>query len=143
MGCGTASAHHKFGADLFFGKKLSVNDRVSCSSCHQPGKAFTDGRRLAVGVHGHVGDHNTPVIFNRDASTRQFADGRASSLEAQVKHPFDSPDELGLPLNEAVKKLRLILGRLFEPLSAAKLTQVTWRSRLRVPTQFSLSGVAV
>ena len=47
----------ELGRKLFFSRLLSSNDRISCASCHQPEKAFTDGRTVATGVRRREGPH--------------------------------------------------------------------------------------
>ena len=60
------------GRQLFFDPRLSVDESLSCSSCHDPSKAFSDGRDRAVGVSDLVGRRNTPTILNRAFSKEQF-----------------------------------------------------------------------
>lgn len=79
------------GEKLFFDGRLSVDGTVACSTCHDPAKAFTDGRPLAVGVRGRVGQRNSPTILNALYNKFQFWDGRAAALEDQAVLPNSEP----------------------------------------------------
>jgi cytochrome c peroxidase len=52
------------GQKLFFEPRLSGDGMVSCATCHDPARAFTDGRPVSVGVHGRVGQRNSPTVLN-------------------------------------------------------------------------------
>jgi cytochrome c peroxidase len=82
------------GAWLFFDKRLSSDGSVSCASCHDPSRAFTDGRAHPVGIGGQEGRRNAPTLINRAYSTFQFWDGRARSLEEQAREPIANPAEM-------------------------------------------------
>lgn len=84
------------GEKLFFDKRLSGDGSISCASCHQPAKAFSDGRALAQGIGGGSGTRNTPSLLNAAFNKSQFWDGRRDTLEAQAKDPFVNPREHGL-----------------------------------------------
>lgn len=87
----------KLGQLLFFESALSVDHSVSCATCHDPNLAFTDGRPVAIGVHGRQGQRNAPTIFNALFNKAQFWDGRAPTLEAQARNPLVNPSEMGQP----------------------------------------------
>jgi cytochrome c peroxidase len=84
------------GRKLFADTALSADRTVSCATCHQPDRAFSDGRAVARGIHGRDGTRNTPSLVNAGYSRSFFWDGRADSLEAQVVGPMLNPDEMGL-----------------------------------------------
>jgi len=86
----------ELGRKLFFDKRLSADGTISCASCHEPGKAFSDGRPLARGVNGQFGTRNAPSLLNAAFNTSQFWDGRRSSLETQALDPLFNPREQGL-----------------------------------------------
>jgi cytochrome c peroxidase len=83
------------GAQLFADVRLSGNLGRSCASCHRPEKAFTDGRRRARALSGAPLRRNTPSLFDLAWGKHFFWDGRAPSLEAQVRAPIEAPDEMG------------------------------------------------
>src|SRR5262249_15444610 len=85
----------ELGRELFFDKRLSSDNTVSCASCHDPQLAFTDGKRVSEGVGGRLGTRNAPTILNAMFNSGQFWDGRAATLEEQAKLPFINPDEMG------------------------------------------------
>lgn len=82
------------GEKLFFSPLLSVDGSISCASCHDPAKAFSDGRRVSVGVGGKLGRRNAPALVNAAYNKVQFRDGRAASLEAQASEPMLNPVEM-------------------------------------------------
>jgi cytochrome c peroxidase len=93
------------GRRLFFDTLLSSDRSVSCATCHDSHRAFTDGKPLAVGVFGRVGKRHSPSLINRGFGRSQFWDGRAATLEAQVLQPIADKNEMDLPLDEAVRRL--------------------------------------
>jgi cytochrome c peroxidase len=93
------------GRRLFFEPQLSRDASVSCATCHDPSRAFTDGVARARGVRGQTGGRNTPTIVNRGIGRTQFWDGRATSLEQQALGPIQAPVEMDLTITEAVARL--------------------------------------
>ena len=89
------------GKKLFFDGRLSVDGTVACSTCHDPARAFTDGRPVSIGVKGRVGQRNAPTILNALYNKSQFWDGRAKTLEKQAALPITNPSEMGQPSLEA------------------------------------------
>ena len=83
------------GARLFSDVRLSGNGDRACTSCHEPARAFTDGRRRALGRSGTPLRRNTPSLFNLAWGKQFFWDGRAPSLETQVGMPVAEPQEMG------------------------------------------------
>lgn len=94
------------GRRLFFDKRLSQDSTVACATCHDPQKAFTDGKPASEGVHAHVGKRNAPTLVNRGNGEMHFWDGRAPSLESQVLMPLQDPIEMGMTIDEAMERLR-------------------------------------
>jgi cytochrome c peroxidase len=94
------------GRRLFFDRRLSRDQSIACSSCHDPNRAFSDGRAVAVGVFGRRGRRNAPALINRGYGRLFFWDGRAASLEEQVLKPIEDPNEMGLPLAEAARRVK-------------------------------------
>ncbi|MBC8112307.1 MAG: c-type cytochrome [Verrucomicrobia bacterium] len=93
------------GKKLFFDPILSENHTISCASCHKPQFAFADTARFSQGIYGHLTTRNTPSSMNVRGRTSLFWDGRVKSLEEQALAPLVHPNEMGLPLAEAVKRL--------------------------------------
>jgi cytochrome c peroxidase len=98
------------GKTMFFDPRLSASNQISCSSCHHPDQAWTDGRGVAVG-HDHMrGSRNTPSIENSWYFTSLFWDGRASSLETQAPGPIENPIEMHQNFEKLPAKLAAIKG---------------------------------
>ena len=89
------------GKKLFFDGRLSVDGTVACASCHDPDRAFTDGKPTSVGIGGSIGQRNAPTILNALYNKTQFWDGRAKTLEEQAALPIINPIEMGQPSLEA------------------------------------------
>ena len=82
------------GKKLFFDTKLSLDQSISCASCHNPKTGFADSRKVSVGVGGKTGTRNAPTVLNAAYWSSQFWDGRASSLEEQASGPMGNPVEM-------------------------------------------------
>jgi cytochrome c peroxidase len=94
------------GQKLFFDGRLSADGTVACASCHNPERAFTDGKPTSVGIHGGVSQRNAPTILNALYNKTQFWDGRAKTLEDQAALPIVNPIEMGQPnLDAAVARV--------------------------------------
>jgi cytochrome c peroxidase len=83
----------RLGHALFFDAGLSSNGRVSCASCHQPARHFTDGVPRSVGIG--VAGRNAPTIAGAAHAPWQFWDGRRDSLWSQALAPMESAVEMG------------------------------------------------
>jgi cytochrome c peroxidase len=95
----------ELGRRLFFDRSLSRDGSVSCSSCHDPERAFSDGRAVAVGISGRQGRRNSPALINRGYGRLFFWDGRITSLEEQVLKPIQDPNEMDLSLPDAAARV--------------------------------------
>ena len=94
------------GQKLFFEPRLSGNGAVACATCHDPARAFTDGRPVSVGIHGRVGQRNAPTILNALYNKHQFWDGRVDTLEQQAALPITNPFEMGsASVGDAVSRI--------------------------------------
>lgn len=98
------------GRQLYFEPRLSADNTVSCASCHDPKKGWSNGDGTAVGVGGQRGGRGAPTILNSAYHQFQFWDGRAGSLEEQALGPIANPIEMNLPIEEAVQRLSAIEG---------------------------------
>lgn len=92
------------GKKLYFDKRLSVDDTVSCASCHDPSMGFADGLVFSKGVGGKFGNRNAPTVLNAAFFEVQFWDGRAMTLEDQAKGPLINPVEMAMPSHKALEK---------------------------------------
>ncbi len=93
----------ELGRQLYFDRRLSVGNEVSCADCHHPDNGYGKDTQFGVGVKGQTGDRNSPTSMNRILSKAQFWDGRAKDLEAQAVGPIANPIEMG-NTHEAVVK---------------------------------------
>jgi cytochrome c peroxidase len=93
------------GRRLFFERRLSRDGRTACASCHQPARAFSDGRPVAVGVLGRDGRRNTPSLLNRAYGGPFFWDGRAATLEEQVSTALGGRTDLDFPADDAAARI--------------------------------------
>jgi cytochrome c peroxidase len=89
------------GEKLFFDGRLSADGTVACSTCHDPARAFTDGKPTSIGIHAGVGQRNAPTILNALYNKTQFWDGRVNTLEQQAALPIVNPIEMGQPNMQA------------------------------------------
>ncbi|BCX46630.1 cytochrome-c peroxidase [Haloferula helveola] len=84
------------GRVLFYDKRLSRNDSISCSSCHQQEHAFSDLAIASTGVAGTTGRHSMRLVNSRFAAERRFFwDERAVTLEDQTTRPIQDHVEMG------------------------------------------------
>ncbi len=100
----------ELGKQLYFDKRLSADDTVACSSCHDPKKGWSNDDKTAVGVGGQRGGRGAPTVLNTAYQVFQFWDGRAKTLEQQAVGPIANPIEMNLPLEKAVEKIGAIKG---------------------------------
>jgi cytochrome c peroxidase len=118
---------------LFFDPVLSEDGTLSCAHCHQPQRAFTDGRATARGRGGRALSRNVPTLWNVAFKDRLMWDRRAGSLEEQALIPLLAPDEMAADPDRLLGRLaanaayRELFARAFpderEPLSLANLTR--------------------
>lgn len=100
----------ELGKILFFDPRLSASDTISCASCHQPEKYWTDGVKRSIGHEGAVNKRNSPTIANSWHIKRPFWDGRARNLQDQAFAPIISESEMGSDMPVVMMKLRRISG---------------------------------
>ncbi|MCB0405013.1 MAG: hypothetical protein KDD51_09515 [Bdellovibrionales bacterium] len=92
------------GRQLFFEKALSGNGILSCASCHEPQKAFTDGLARSVGKAAL--SRSAPPLWNVGFYETYFWDARADTLEGQLRGPLFSPHEM----DTTAEKLEAVLN---------------------------------
>lgn len=104
------AAKVELGKQLYFDPRLSRDNTVSCATCHDPEKGWSNGAAFATGVRGQVGGRSAPTIINAGYNYFQFWDGRAQHVEGQALGPIQNPIEMDLTLPELVEKLNGIAG---------------------------------
>jgi cytochrome c peroxidase len=94
------------GEKLFFDSRLSADSTVACATCHDPVRAFTDGRPVSIGIHGRAGQRNAPTLLNALYNRTQFWDGRVATMEQQAALPITNPFEMGsVSIGDAVSRV--------------------------------------
>ncbi len=94
------------GRRLFHDPRLSGDNRIACASCHDLRTGGTDHLARSIGIGGREADVNAPTVFNSSLNFKQFWDGRADTLEAQIDGPVQNPKEMGSGWPEVLGKLR-------------------------------------
>jgi cytochrome c peroxidase len=97
----------ELGRRLFFDRRLSRDESLSCATCHHPNRAFSSPLPVSVGVGGRRGMRNVPALINRGYGRAFFWDGRTTALEEQVLKPIQDPNEMDLALEEASARVNL------------------------------------
>jgi cytochrome c peroxidase len=95
----------ELGRLLFFDPRLSGDGTMSCATCHDPTKGYSDGRATGLGHKGKVLGRNTPTIINLQTRRPFFWDGRAATIEEQAMGPLLSPDEMAAKLEDVIATL--------------------------------------
>jgi cytochrome c peroxidase len=104
-------AKWELGRQLYFEPRISKDGTVSCATCHNPEKGWTDQLPTSVGIYGQSGSRNAPTVLNTVYGKSMFWDGRAPSLEGQAQGPIQNPIEMGeQSYKEIVERLRQIPG---------------------------------
>ena len=100
--------HIDLGRELFFDRRLSANDTLSCAMCHIPEQGFTQNELATpVGHQGRGVRRNVPSLYNVGYVSALFLDGRESSLEAQIWSPLLAANEMAnADRNAVINKLR-------------------------------------
>jgi cytochrome c peroxidase len=94
------------GEKLYNEKRFSLTGDVSCATCHDPKKGFTDGPLVtSEGINKLKGTRNAPTVINAAYFTSMFWDGRTTNLEHQAELPIVNPVEMGLPNLDPVLKV--------------------------------------
>ena len=94
------------GRVLFYDKQLSLNNTISCGSCHHQDKAFSDGQKLSPGFQGKHTARNSMSFQNPIAQRNLFWDSRSFSLADLSLRPIQNHIEMGMEdLNKLAEKL--------------------------------------
>jgi cytochrome c peroxidase len=98
-------ARAQLGKRLFHDTGLSRTSDVACATCHEQEYAFAEPDIISTGVEGRAGTRNAPALMNLAWSESFFWDGRTPTLEEQAGKPIENPDEMDLPITEAVARV--------------------------------------
>jgi cytochrome c peroxidase len=102
---------YELGRQLYFDPRLSVDGTVSCATCHNPDKGWTDNLPVSFGFQGKVGGRSAPTVINTVYGQLMFWDGRAPSLEAQSQGPILNAVEMACKAyDDVVHGLRKVPG---------------------------------
>jgi cytochrome c peroxidase len=94
------------GRFLFYDKRLSGNNGMSCASCHAPALSFTDGKAVPKGIDSIAGPRSSMPLINLGYARFFFWDGRAATLEQQILQPVKNPIEMHETWPNAMSKLQ-------------------------------------
>ncbi len=134
------------GRMLFYEKRLSANNTISCGNCHQQDKAFTDGKPFSEGVDHVPTPRHAMSLANLLWARKFFWDGRGEGVEAQAVIPMTNPHEMGQSLEASVKKIsgdaeyrtlfKLVYGdeeitgdRIAKAIAQFERTLISWKSK--------------
>lgn len=123
------------GEKLFNDKRFSTTGKVSCATCHDSLKVFTDSPlKVSEGINKLTGTRNAPTIVNSAFFKKLFWDGRSPDLEDQALHPFVNPVEMGLKDHQPILSIvrsdpqyvnafKVIFGKQGEGITMKEVTQ--------------------
>ena len=134
----------ELGKQLFFDPRLSSDNTVSCATCHDPTKGWSNNKRFAIGVNGKTSSRSALSLVNVAYQRHLFWDGRASSLEEQVRQPIENPREMNMSLEVLADKLNQHPGyrEQFQEVFGAGATPDTIPKSLAAFVRTILSGNA-
>lgn len=104
----TTEEKAELGRKLFFDKRLSRDGNISCATCHNPSKAFTDQLTTSRGINGQTTERNSPSLLNSGFLKTAMFDAHLQSLELQVIVPIQEKTEMGHNMKELIPQLRAI-----------------------------------
>ncbi len=93
------------GRKLFYEKKLSRDESISCGTCHKLENAFTDELPIATGIEGRLGLRNTPTLSNIGYTDIMFMDGGVRTLELQAQSPIFTHEEMDFTIAEFLERI--------------------------------------
>ena len=133
------------GKKLFFDKRLSKDNSVSCLSCHNVDFGGVDNLPKSFGVENRIGNINAPTVLNSSLNFVQFWDGRAKNLNEQIDFPVHDPLEMDTNWNDVINKINKIPSyqRLFNSVYNGKFSKenikdaiVAYEESLVLPSRF-------
>lgn len=95
----------ELGRKLFYERKLSGDNTMSCGACHSPQAAFSDPNQFSTGIDGSVGNRNAMALINLGWDSFFFWDGRAKTLEELVLEPVENPIEMHEEWSNAIAEI--------------------------------------
>ena len=98
------------GKQLYFDTRLSKDNKISCATCHDPAKGWSDAGPTSTGINGQKGGRRSPPVSNSAYAPLQFWDGRAPTLEEQAKGPVENPVEMGNTHESMIRSVQDIPG---------------------------------
>lgn len=102
------AAQVELGRRLFNETRLSINNTLSCASCHRLDKGGADDKPFSLGFDGKPVALNTPTVFNATLNFKQFWNARVDTLEAQIEQVVISPVEMGNTWQNVVTTLAAV-----------------------------------
>ena len=101
------------GRVLFYDKNLSIDNTISCSSCHKQSYAFGDTAQASIGVNGTTGRHSMRLVNSRFSIEQKFFwDERATTLEEQTTKPIQDHVEMGYSGQSGNPNINVLLTKL-------------------------------
>jgi len=95
----------ELGRQLFFDKRLSIDNSIACASCHIPEFAFTDRLKVSKGIKERNTNRNAPSILNAGYLKTVMLDAHLESLEMQIIVPIQEHNEMGIPMVKLIERL--------------------------------------
>lgn len=133
----------ELGRTLFYDPILSLDNTISCASCHNPFNAFAHvDHNLSHGINDKIGKRNAPVLFNLAWHKSFMWDGAINHLDVQALAPISHPDEMGETMSNVLLKLNRnqIYKQLFY--QAYGDSQINTERTLKSISQFLLSLIS-
>ncbi len=127
----------ELGRHLFFDERLSFNGTTACATCHDPARAFSDGKSLPTGASGDQVPRNAMSLSNLAYySSYTWADPDVTTLEAQARGPMfnEHPVELGTSIDTEQILDRFRSDDLYRDLFAEAFPEVPASDRVTVAT---------
>jgi cytochrome c peroxidase len=90
------------GRALYYEKRLSASNEISCNTCHILTVDGADARKTSIGHKQQTGRRNAPTVYNAAGHLAQFWDGRAQTIEDQAKGPITNPLEMAMQDEKSV-----------------------------------------
>ncbi len=116
----------KLGKMLFYENRLSLDNSINCSSCHNQLAGFSDANQFSTGVGGAIGDRQAMPIFNMAWHENEFFwDGRAHLLRDQSILPIQNPLEMKETMPNVIQKLKSDNAYLFQFTRAFGSSEIT------------------